>query len=471
MKAMTIDQSLKIASAVVTFLFRTSAAFAMCGILNQLVRTPNRKFQLWFGLLLGSSAYWIYSGVSLFTSATGFAHLMDSSSISPSVSMPHIQLPAALLGAVRAALWPAVAFYICVLCVQAFMAIRRRILLKRLFQHGIAPSETLLQLFHPIAQAFHLSNCSLRVLPDIVSPATFGWIRPTVLLPEHCLEQSKDELTDILWHELIHVMRRDYLCACIAGVCRALLIFHPAAWYACRRMQVYRELACDDAVIHDRPARRIAYAESLLHFAKINMLNGTHFEVNSIDFASKSRSLNQRVRAVLAGSARTSWWSVASRSTVATILLACFWVAAPLAAIAFIPYTAVIRRPASPISHPKIVTARAHFTVSHRTHASSLSSIHPDDSGGLSTPTVQIYDSVTATESPRSSALHAVDEQSTTEPTETEQVATQHDSKGWDESIPIHGTNTQSRSISSVIVGIAGQLGRMERHDHDKDFR
>jgi beta-lactamase regulating signal transducer with metallopeptidase domain len=35
-----------------------------------------------------------------------------------------------------------------------------------------------------------------------------------------------------------------------------LLFFHPAVWYAVRKMQVERELACDHAVISESPARR-----------------------------------------------------------------------------------------------------------------------------------------------------------------------------------------------------------------------
>ena len=105
------------------------------------------------------------------------------------------------------------------------------------------------RIFQSLAPSLGVSRSQLLVLSGVTSPATFGWIRPTILLPDICLEQDRSELEDILRHELHRVCRRDFVWNGFAILWRALLFFHPAAWYAVRRMQLDRELACDLAVV------------------------------------------------------------------------------------------------------------------------------------------------------------------------------------------------------------------------------
>ena len=107
-----------------------------------------------------------------------------------------------------------------------------------------------------------------------------------------------------------------------AVVCRALLFFHPAAWYAVRRMQFDRELACDLAAVSDSPKGRAKYAECLIHFARLNSAQNSRNW--GIDFAASSEHLKVRVHSILAGSKKPSAWLAWSRIACGVALLAGF---------------------------------------------------------------------------------------------------------------------------------------------------
>lgn len=101
--------------------------------------------------------------------------------------------------------------------------------------------------------------------PDLL--ATWGMLRPRVLLPAHARDWSEDRLHVVLCHELAHVRRHDWCVQIAAEGVRALLWFNPLAWIACRRLRRESEQACDDAVLGNGvPAR--AYASHLLELAR-----------------------------------------------------------------------------------------------------------------------------------------------------------------------------------------------------------
>jgi BlaR1 peptidase M56 len=114
----------------------------------------------------------------------------------------------------------------------------------------------------------------------------------------------------------------DFVWNGLAIACRALLFFHPAAWYAVHRMQFDRELACDLAAVSDSPKRRAKYAECLIHFARLNSSpNPTNW---GIDFAASSEHLKARVHSILAETKKSSAWLIGSRVACGLALLAGF---------------------------------------------------------------------------------------------------------------------------------------------------
>jgi TonB family protein len=79
--------------------------------------------------------------------------------------------------------------------------------------------------------------------------ATWGILRPQVLLPDHARDWTLDRAHVVLCHELAHIRRHDWLVQIGAETLRAILWFNPFAWMVCTRLRRESELACDDEVL------------------------------------------------------------------------------------------------------------------------------------------------------------------------------------------------------------------------------
>src|SRR3954471_20847461 len=97
--------------------------------------------------------------------------------------------------------------------------------------------------------------------------ATWGFLKPRVLLPFHAHGWSDDRIRIVLSHELAHIRRNDWFIQIAAEAIRTIFWFNPLIWMACTRLRRESEQACDDVVLGERiPARQ--YAEHLLEIAR-----------------------------------------------------------------------------------------------------------------------------------------------------------------------------------------------------------
>jgi TonB family protein len=97
--------------------------------------------------------------------------------------------------------------------------------------------------------------------------ATWGVLRPRVLLPSHAREWPEDRIHAVLCHELAHIRRGDWLVQITAQALLTIVWFNPLMWVACARLRRESEQACDDAVLaRGVPARE--YAGHLLDLAR-----------------------------------------------------------------------------------------------------------------------------------------------------------------------------------------------------------
>ena len=101
--------------------------------------------------------------------------------------------------------------------------------------------------------------------PDLL--ATWGVLRPTVLLPAHARRWSDERMRVVLSHELAHIRRCDWLVQVGAEALRTVLWFNPLIWMACTRLRRASEQACDDVVLGRGVAPR-EYAAHLLDLAR-----------------------------------------------------------------------------------------------------------------------------------------------------------------------------------------------------------
>jgi uncharacterized protein (TIGR03435 family) len=134
---------------------------------------------------------------------------------------------------------------------------------------------------------------------DVRAPATFGFIRPAILIPTDAQEWSGTEMRHAMVHELEHVRRADWIVRLLARVVCALYWFHPFVWVMWRQLCLEAEHACDDAVL--RGAERTQYAQQLVELAR---RLSAHPVRPVLSMASRG-DLSARVSAVLdAGRAR-----------------------------------------------------------------------------------------------------------------------------------------------------------------------
>jgi len=127
-------------------------------------------------------------------------------------------------------------------------------------------------------------------------PATFGILRPVVLLPISAREWPEDRRRAVLVHELAHAARYDCLTQLLAQIACALYWYHPGIWWAERRMRVERESACDDRVLEGRMAAS-DYADHLIEVLREARRAGLP-SFGAVAFARRS-SLEGRLLALL----------------------------------------------------------------------------------------------------------------------------------------------------------------------------
>jgi TonB family protein len=146
---------------------------------------------------------------------------------------------------------------------------------------------------------------------------TWGFARPQIILPSSARHWSDERMRIVLWHELAHIQRHDWLVQMMAETLRTIYWFNPLVWIASRRLRFESEQACDDAVL-DRGIDGPGYAAVLLGLARD--LKQQHNWLPAPAMARRS-SLNRRVNAMLNAHINRNPVSTASRIAIFLALL------------------------------------------------------------------------------------------------------------------------------------------------------
>ncbi len=107
----------------------------------------------------------------------------------------------------------------------------------------------------------------LRWTDATLTPMSWGFLRPYILLPHTSASWSGERVHQVLVHEIGHVQRWDVLTQGLSSVACTIYWFNPLVWWAARRMLVERERACDDLVLK-AGAVPSTYAHELLEIAR-----------------------------------------------------------------------------------------------------------------------------------------------------------------------------------------------------------
>lgn len=127
-------------------------------------------------------------------------------------------------------------------------------------------------------------------------PMTCGVIRPVVIIPDESEKWPLEQCSSVLFHELSHIKRKDFLIRVLGRISCALYWFNPLCWIVYRKLKREQEKACDEMVLQTgiKPS---TYASHLLLMKKA-MEGGHYFPAAALGMAGQSE-LKERVISIL----------------------------------------------------------------------------------------------------------------------------------------------------------------------------
>ena len=143
--------------------------------------------------------------------------------------------------------------------------------LRRLGRSGVEVDPRLISRISDLSQQLGIRRrVRVRVTREMIGPAVYGVIRPTLVMPEVLLSEiNTGSIESVLAHELIHVRRWDGVVCLMQWIVGALWWFHPLVWWVNRRLNCHRERCCDEEVLASLACRPADYAQSLLGLLRL----------------------------------------------------------------------------------------------------------------------------------------------------------------------------------------------------------
>ena len=109
----------------------------------------------------------------------------------------------------------------------------------------------------------------VAVSEDVATPVAAGPFRPLILMPARLIDRlDSEQIEQIGLHEAAHFARWDDYTLLFQRVMEAVFVFHPVVHWIGRRLDIERELACDDVVVASTGRARL-YAECLTRVAEL----------------------------------------------------------------------------------------------------------------------------------------------------------------------------------------------------------
>ena len=284
---------------------RILAGYLLFYALTRLASRAAVRHSLWLLFLAASSCYWLTAvkgmiKVQPVTSVASSTAALASSPAIRSRTVTTLTIPHTWNWSIA----PALAFLFWIYAAGAAAMLvriaRRHVRLREAVSQARLAAPELEAIFVEQCRRLEISRCRILLgLPGLSSPGTAYVWNPVVIMPEG-LDAYLDyeQMVDVLYHELMHVKRLDFLWSTFAEFAACLLFFHPAVWLALRNLGRDRELACDMAVMKLRHGRRQDYALCLTRMARRRLLG---FEVKPPkDLALLNSFLTFRVKTLLA---------------------------------------------------------------------------------------------------------------------------------------------------------------------------
>jgi beta-lactamase regulating signal transducer with metallopeptidase domain/biopolymer transport protein ExbD len=147
----------------------------------------------------------------------------------------------------------------------------------------------------PEEVSIHPHKSCLQILKssEIAMPLTLGLFPKRIYLPPAWDKWSQDCRHMVIRHEAAHIRRKDGLFQGIQILTQALYFFHPLVWLLNRRLNEYREMACDDSSVSGEPASRSEYSRTLVEIAETIARDSLTYETASALIRRKNELFNR----------------------------------------------------------------------------------------------------------------------------------------------------------------------------------
>ena len=276
---------------------------------------------------------------------TGFAADAPSVSTAPLVTAPLVTVPNVwwTSGTFLAGLWAIWCGIHAVRIARAVIVVRRTRAHGEPFPPGVAASLLHWQRLRGTGRPARL------VLSDRVpTAAVLGGGAPVIAVARALVDRlDANELDGVIVHEWAHVQRRDDLATVGRLIVRAVMGWHPAAWWLDRRLALEQELACDEMVVAVSGGAK-SYASCLV---KLASCRPTQRDVLLAAGALSSAGIARRIaRLVTRRDFASSTWSRRAAAVAASLLMVLALGIAPVR-IVEASVAATVVRVLQPVAH------------------------------------------------------------------------------------------------------------------------
>ena len=162
-------------------------------------------------------------------------------------------------------------------------------------------------------------------------PAACGYFQPAIVAPDAlCRALNEEETRHLLLHELAHLARYDDWGLLAHRFVQSVCWWHPVVWFIGKRLDIERELACDEAVV--KASGRRLYARTLVRIAEV--ARGNMIELAPGVLRGK---LTRRVEALLRIAPTPRRLAVRTGAGAAALSLVAlgFWISPPQVRLSF----------------------------------------------------------------------------------------------------------------------------------------
>ena len=157
--------------------------------------------------------------------------------------------------------------------------------------------------FERICMERNINKGKIKLLfcAETGQPCTVGMFKNAVLIPEYLKDSlSKEDISIILTHELIHAQKNDVLTKVLTFVLSSLNWFNPLLHILKREMYDWIECSCDEAVVsgYDRK-RRVKYAKLLVRLNEEQYKAGICVSAAFFNESKNLKSMKRRIERIM----------------------------------------------------------------------------------------------------------------------------------------------------------------------------